>query len=111
MSRDYPELYYRIYPKLLESINDQLGADYSYDEISDEKIQIIVDDVYNKLSKECPEINSDPLDRRRGRVKYSQTYLSRRTLVRDLISILLISELLRRNREENRYRNPYFYPF
>ncbi|WFA09415.1 hypothetical protein [Tissierella sp. Yu-01] len=112
MNWDYPELYYRIYPKLLESMNEHLGTDYSYDSISDEKAQIIIDDVYNKMVKEYPEIDSDPLDRRgRGRVSSSQRYYGRRRIVRDLIAIFLISELLRRNRDNGIYTNPYFYPY
>ncbi|NLL81671.1 MAG: hypothetical protein GX231_05095 [Tissierellia bacterium] len=110
MNWDYPELYYKIYPKLLESLDEHLGPDCSFDSISEVEAQIIVDDVYKKLAKECPEINTDPLDRRRkGRSNISQTYYGRSRLVRDLISILLISELLRRNRGNNIYRNPYFY--
>ena len=112
MNWDYPELYYRIYPKLLESINEHLGADYSCDEISDQEAQIIVDEVYNKFAKECPEISSDPFDRRRkGKSKIAQTYYTRSRLVREIISILWIRQLLRRNREENIYRNPYFYSY
>jgi hypothetical protein len=111
MNWDYPELYYRIYPKLLESMNEHLGPDYSSEGISDEKAGLIVDDVYKKMVKECPEIDSDPIDRRgRGRAKAAQRiYYGRGRIVRDLISIFLISELLRRN--QYGYQNPYFYPF
>src|SRR5690554_5810742 len=110
---DYPELYYRIYPKLLESMNEHLGADYSNEVISDEKAKLIVDDVYSKMVRECPEIDSDPIDRRgRGRVKSAQRiYYGRGRLVRDLITILLLSELLRRSQFGGRYQNPYFYPY
>jgi hypothetical protein len=112
MNWDYPELYYKIYPKLLESMNEHLGADYSYDVITDEKAQLIIDDVYKKLVNEIPEIDSDPLDRRgRGRVSSAQRFYGRRRIVRDIITIFLISELLRRNRDHGIYANPYFYPF
>jgi hypothetical protein len=113
MNWDYPELYYRIYPKLLESMNEHLGPEYSSNEISEEKAQIIVDDVYGKMVRECPEIDVDPLDRKkRGRVKSAQRiYYGRGKLVKDLIAIFLISELLRRNQYGGSYQNPYFYPF
>lgn len=112
---DYPELYYRVYPKIIQSINEHLGEDYSTGTISEEKAQLIVDDVYAKMCKECPEIAADPSERRgRGRVNSSQRILyGRGRLVRDLISIFLISELLRRS-QYGGYRNPsnpYFYPF
>ena len=31
MNWDYPELYYKIYPKLLESLDEHLGPDCSFD--------------------------------------------------------------------------------
>ena len=112
MNWDYPELYYRVYPKIIQSINSHLGEDYSYENIPETKINAMVDEVYWKLVKECPEIDSDPLDRRgRGRVNSSQRYYGRRRIVRDLITIFLISELLRRNRDNGIYTNPYFYPY
>lgn len=113
MNWDYPELYYRIYPKLIQSMNEHLGEDYCYDNISDEKAQIIVDDVYYKMVKECPEIDADPYERRGrgGKVKSAQRYYyGRGRIVRDLITIFLISELLRRNRSGGNNSNPYFYP-
>ena len=113
MNWDYPELYYRVYPKIIQSINEHLGEDYTCYNISDEKAQAIVNDVYIRMVKECPEIDSDPMERRgRGRVNSSQRfYYGRGRIVRDLISIFLISELLRRNQYEGNYSNPYFYPF
>lgn len=109
MDWDYPELYYRIYPKVIQSINNHLDNSYSSDMINEEKFNLIVDDVYKKLIDECPEINNDPYERRgRGRAKVTQNiFYGRRQIVRDLISILLISELLRRNRYDGNYPYPY----
>lgn len=109
MDWDYPELYYRIYPKVIRSINNHLDNNFSNEMINEEKFDLIVDDVYRNLTDECPEINSDPNERRgRARAKSTQSiFYGRRQIVRDLISILLISELLRRNSYGGNYPYPY----
>lgn len=109
MDWDYPELYYRIYPKVIQSINDHLDNSYSSENVSEDELNLIVDDIYKKLIKECPEINNDPYERKgRGRARASQNiFYGRRQIVRDLITILLISELLRRNRYGGIYPYPY----
>ncbi len=112
MYRDYPEIYYKVYPKIIQTINTHLGSDYSYDNIPKEKMDAMVDDVFGKMVKEYPEIYDDPGERRgRGRTRATQRpFFGRGRITRDLITIILINELLRRNRDE-RYRNvPYFYP-
>lgn len=112
---DYPELYYRVYPKIIQSINTHLGETYTYENIPESKINDMVDEVYWELIKECPEIDSDPIERRgrgsRTRVAQRIVY-GRGRIVRDLITIFLISELLRRNRIEGYSSpiNPYLYP-
>ena len=115
MNWDYPELYYSMYPKIIQAINEHLGDDYSTEKISDEKAKVIMDDVYNKLANEYPEIDADPLERRVRNIKIKSKnqryYYGRGRIIRDLISIFLISELLRRNRYGGNYPNPYMYPF
>lgn len=98
MDWDYPELYYRIYPKVTDALDRHVGKG-KCDNISDEQFDRIVDDVYRRMAKECPEINSDPLERK-GKAKYAQRPLfGRGRIIRDLITIFLISEILRRNRD------------
>lgn len=112
MYRDYPEIYYRVYPKVIQAIDTHLGEDYSYDNIPKEKMDVMVDEVFEKVVKECPELSQDPVERRgKGRIRAAQRpYYSRGRITRDLIAIFLISELLRRNRHGSYPSNPYFYP-
>ena len=99
MSYDYPELYYRIYPKIISRVDEHLNGNYSVEEITKEQIDKMVDDIYIKTVQEYPEIHEDSYERRyRGRIRGAQNiFYGRSRLTRDLITILLISELLRRN--------------
>lgn len=101
MSYDYPELYYRVYPKIISTINEYLDDEFSIEKITDEEMNKMVDDIYIKMVHECPEIHDDPYERR-SRSSRSRSvqgiFYSRGRIVRDLINIFLISELLRRNR-------------
>lgn len=99
MYYDYPELYYRIYPKVIDAVNQHLDENCSMEEMTKEQMDKIVDDVYIKMVRECPEIHEDPYERRsRGRVRAEQgIFYGRSRIIRDLITILLISELFRRN--------------
>lgn len=98
MSYDYPELYYRIYPKIIATINEELDSNFSIEQISEEQMNKMVDDIYIKMVQECPEIHEDPYERRSRRVRGEQNvFYGRSRIIRDLITIFLISELLRRN--------------
>lgn len=115
MGYDYPELYYRIYPKVINAVNDCLSADTKIDDITEEMMDDMVDVVYEQIVRECPEINEDPSERRyRGRgMRTAQIpFYGRRRIVRDLITIFLISELLRRSQFGGfwNYSNPFSYP-
>lgn len=100
MSYDYPELYYRVYPKIIAAVNEHLDNNRSIEQITNEQMTKMVDDIYVKMVRECPEIHQDPHERRyRGsRVEAEQRiFYGRSRIIRDLITIFLISELLRRN--------------
>ncbi len=99
MYYDYPELYYRIYPKVIAAVNEHLDENFSMEEITKEKMEKMVDDIYIKMVYEYPEIHEDPYERRyRGRTRAEQrAFYGRSRITRDLITILLISELFRRN--------------
>ncbi len=101
MSYDYPELYYKVYPKIILAVNEHLDENCSLDQITDEQMEKMVDDIYIKMVRECPEIHEDPYERRNrsSRVRSEQIiFYGRGRIIRDLITIFLISELLRRNR-------------
>lgn len=96
MDYNYPELYYRIYPKAIDSVNRYLENNNYNSNISDKDMEAMIDEVYEKMVYECPEIDEDPIERR-GRYRVTQRpFYGRRRLVRDVISIIIISELIRR---------------
>lgn len=100
MSYDYPELYYRVYPKIISVVNEHLDENCSMEQITDEQMEKMIDDIYIKMVRECPEIHEDPYERRYrpSKVRGEQRiFYGRSRIIRDLISIFLISELLRRN--------------
>lgn len=108
MNWDYPELYYRIYPKIMQILDDSYSDNCYLDSFTEMEIEYIVEDVYKKMVKECPEMGSDPMERR-GRCRSAQNiFYGRGRLVRDLIRIFLISELLRRSRFTFTDENPYY---
>ena len=100
----YPELYYRIYPKVIEVMNQNIGPNIEK-VISQDKLEDMVNEVYEQMIEECPEIGEDPMERRQRSSRYravQRPLYGRGRLLRDIISIILISELLRR-------RNPYYF--
>lgn len=99
MSYDYPDLYYRIYPKILSELEIELDNLNYMDEISEEQMEKIVDNIYYDLLDNYPELSDDPYERKyRGKVRGGQRpFYGRNRIIRELITILLISELLRRN--------------
>lgn len=104
MDYNYPELYYRIYPKAIDTISRYLDNMNCGENISDKDLEAMTDEVYKKMVYECPEIDEDSIERR-GRYRIAQRpFYGRRRLVRDIISIILISELLRRT-------NPYIFGY
>ncbi|NLY77735.1 MAG: hypothetical protein GX080_06575 [Tissierellia bacterium] len=97
MGMNYPELYYRIYPKAIECIDRYFQNNPHTIDISDEVVEALVDEVYEMMLDECPELDQDPIERRRGRYRSLQRPIyGRRRLARDIIAIIIISELLRR---------------
>ncbi|NLW21885.1 MAG: hypothetical protein GXY88_01300 [Tissierellia bacterium] len=96
MDYNYPELYYRIYPKVMDTINKYFNKGNRGPNLTEKDIEEMIDQVYEKMVAECPEIDEDPIERR-GRHRVTQRpFYGRRRLARDIISIILISELLRR---------------
>jgi len=97
MRMNYPELYYRIYPKAIDCIDKYLRNNPQVVDITDEMVENMVDEVYEMLVDECPELDEDPMERRKGRYRALQRPLyGRRRLARDIIAIIIISELIRR---------------
>lgn len=99
---EYPELYYRIYPKAVEVVNKYANEISSEAEIAQDRVEKMIDEVYDEMIKELPEIDQDPMERRSRYRAAQRPFFGRRRLLRDIIAIILLSEILRR-------RNPYGY--
>lgn len=97
MNIDYPELYYSIYPKVILAIDEHLDEKIFTEEITDKDIKDMIENIYIKLVKEYPEIDGDSYEKRRMRFRGKKNkFYGRSKIITDLISIILISELLRR---------------
>ena len=108
----YPELYYRIYPKVIEVVNKNIGLNAMDEVISQDKVDNMINEVYEEMLEECPEIGEDPIERRQRSPRYraaQRPLYGRGRLLRDIISIILISELLRRRNPYNFYGPGYGY--
>lgn len=95
----YPELYYRIYPKVINTISKNVKEVPIEENISQEEIDAMINEVCEEMIKECPEIAQDPMERRNRSSRYRNSqriYYGRGRFLRDIVSIILISELLRR---------------
>ncbi len=95
---NYPDLYYQIYPKVIEVVGKKLHTETG--NMSQDSIEEMIDEIYIDIIKLYPEIDEDPVERRGRMPRYSKAnkryFYGRKKLLRDFISIILISELLRR---------------
>lgn len=106
----YPELYYRMYPMIEDSISRFLRDNPVDSDLTDEQVQDMVDEIYERMIRECPEIDMDP-DERGGRRTQDigaqqRPFYGRRRLSRDLITLILLSRLFDRRRR--RRRSPFY---
>ncbi|WP_026895106.1 hypothetical protein [Clostridiisalibacter paucivorans] len=96
----YPEIYYQITPKANQCIYRYYPPYMPiYNLPDDEQMDMMVDEVYEGVIKEYPEIDRDPKERRgksKGVFFQGRQFYGRRRLLRDMISIILLSELLKR---------------
>lgn len=98
---DYPRLYYKIYPKIVDVVNEYLETKPMVEEIRQEEMDDMIDEVYEEIVKEYPEIHEDIRERKINAKRHKRkmrVFYGRSKILRDLIAILLISELLRKNR-------------
>ncbi|WDV46987.1 hypothetical protein PV797_04620 [Clostridiaceae bacterium M8S5] len=109
----YPEIYYRIHPNVVQCI---MRYSSSYDMLNqmpeEDLVEVMIDEIYNEVIREYPEINKDLREQRSVvRTKYAQNrpYYGRKKLLKDIISIILIGELLYRRRPNmfGGYHNPF----
>lgn len=95
---NYPDLYYQVYSKVMEVLSKNIHSEIN--SLSQDLVEKMIDEVYIDIVDLYPEIDEDPVERRSRFPKYSRInkryYYGRKKLLRDFISIILISELLRR---------------
>jgi len=98
----YPELYYRLYPKVAECVENHMGNMPMDSMPTDAEREQMIDEVYRRMITECPEITEDPDERRdvyTHNISVQQRpFYGRRRLLRDITGILILRELLRRRR-------------
>ncbi len=93
----YPHIYYKIYP-YVHRVCDLMDNPYvPYP--SQEQIESMVNECYDMCMREMPELEEYagckvPMNQEVG----AQQFVFRRPILRDLIAIILISELFRRRR-------------
>jgi hypothetical protein len=92
----YPDIYYRIYPYVHRTCDRMDNPYMSYP--SEAQVESMVDDCYDACVKGMPDLiqYADLKTEEAKEVDASQ--FRRRPLLRDLIAIILISELFRRRR-------------
>ncbi|MFA5523455.1 MAG: hypothetical protein WDA24_03780 [Tissierellales bacterium] len=106
MYRRYPDLYHRLYPKVNDCIERRArerGMDW---EPSDREIEEMIDEIYDGMRRESPEIDADIDENKYGASMIDtmqRPYYGRRRLSRDLIGIILLGSLLGRRRRRRRY--------
>jgi hypothetical protein len=92
----YPDIYYRIYPYVHRTCDRMDNPYMNYP--SEAQVESMIDDCYDACVKGMPDLiqyaelkatETEKIDTKQGR---------RRPLLRDLIAIILISELFRRRR-------------
>ena len=98
----YPDIYYRIYPYVHRTC-DRMDNPYMHYP-SEAQVESMVDDCYDSCIKGMPDLEHYA-NLRNNEVDTKQ--ILRRPLLRDLIAIILISELFRRRRNPYRYENVY----
>ncbi len=102
----YPDLYRRLYPKVNDSIERHIRVKGEDWEPTDREVEDMIDEIYEKMMSECPEIDQD-LDERKHSMSsidaMQRPYYGRRRLTRDLIGIILFGSLIGRRRRRRRY--------
>ena len=97
----YPELYERLSPMVDECINRHSDELPTYMYPSENKMNEMVNEVYEEMLEQYPEIGQDPGERKyRARNVGSQQrlFFGRGRLARDLIALILLGRLFGRRR-------------
>lgn len=100
----YPDIYYKIYPYACK-VCDKMDNPYvAYP--SESNVQSMIDECYDQCVREVSDLE-EYFGQKVSADDKGETKIRRRRLLRDLIGIILISELFRRRRRPG--RSPYGY--
>ncbi|HHU49703.1 MAG: hypothetical protein ACOYEH_02510 [Caldicoprobacterales bacterium] len=97
----YPDIYYRIYPYVHRTC-DRMDNPYMHYP-SEAQVESMVDDCYDACVKGMPDLIQYADLKTNETEKVDAKQFRRRPLLRDLIAIILISELFRRRRRIRRF--------
>jgi hypothetical protein len=100
----YPDIYYRIYPYVHRTCDRMDNPYMRYP--SESQVESMVDDCYDACIKGMPDLIQYADIKTKEKEEIDTKQFRRRPLLRDLIAIILISELFRRRR-----RRPYYDPY
>ena len=95
----YPDIYYRIYPYVHQTC-DRMDNPYMHYP-SEAQVESMVDDCYDACIKGMPDLIQYADIKKKEKEEIDAKQVRRRPLLRDLIAIILISELFRRRRRPN----------
>lgn len=105
--RMYPEIYHRLYPKIHDCVSRYVKEKGDNWEPSQRELEDMIDEVYRKMMRECPEIDQDLDERKYGMASnvdvMQRPFYGRRRLFRDLIGIIILGSLL-----DMRRRRPFY---
>ncbi|HHY82354.1 MAG TPA: hypothetical protein GX505_06705 [Clostridiales bacterium] len=103
----YPDIYYRIYPYVHRTC-DRMDNPYMYYP-SEAQVESMINECYDACVRGMPDLiqYADLKAEQENEAEASQ--FRRRPLLRDLIAIILISELFRRRRRYDYGYNPGYY--
>ena len=100
----YPDIYYRIYPYVHRTCDRMDNPYMMYP--SESQVESMVNECYDMCVKAMPDLHEyAELHSEEGQKAEASQFFRRRPLLRDLIAIILISELFRRRRRRFPFGN------
>lgn len=102
----YPDIYYRMYPYIHRTCERMDNPYMMYP--SEAQVESMVNECYDTCMRTMPDLNQyAEMDGEAEQEVEASQLIRRRPILRDLIAILLISELFRRRRRSNRFMDEF----
>ena len=103
----YPDIYYKVYP-YVSQVCDRMDTPYTVYP-SEELLETMVDECYDMCVGDIPELEEYAQMALNGEDVEGQQVRRRRPLLRDLIAIILLTELFRRRRRRRMWGSDEYY--